>query len=174
MTDKFQSIDEFNKVLEGINKGTISYFSDLGDLSNQTQSEIQKKIDDMCIRYSNDINSKLSSKREVLIQSLKQAYLYSNELINLLKPLIEIELTDLNSVIKALNLIIGFQKKPYETALQFVVYLTPKLLEVTANIDKLANIKNNIVLPDEAKNMNISYDKLNINVQPITIDEITG
>lgn len=174
MTNKFQNIDEFNKVLDGINEGVISYFSDLGDLSNQTESEIQSKIDDMCTRYSNDINTKLSIKREVLVQSLKQAYTYSNELINLLKPLVEIELTDLNSVIKALNLIIGFQKKPYETALQFVVYLTPKLLELTANIDKLANIKNNIVLPDEAKNMNISYDKLNIDIKPITIEEITA
>lgn len=163
--DKFKKIDDFNKVLSGINTLVLASLQGLQQLDNMAQHE----IDDYCIRISEQINAELSEKRSELIKSLQQAYLSSNEIIQELQPLVNAQLTDLSSVINVVKKIIGFLSGPYQIAVEFVTILAPKLKTLAENIDDLIGIKDKIPVIGI-----YNYDKLNIYVEPITIDDITG
>lgn len=163
--DKFKKIDDFNKVLSGINTLALASLQGLGEIDNISQAI----IDDYCIRISEQINSELDKKRNELIKSLKQAYLSSNEIISQLEPLVKLSITDLPSVISAVNKIIGFLAGPYQIAIEFVTILTPKLGELTENINQLASIKQSI--PPIG---NYNFNKLNISIKPINIGDITS
>lgn len=163
--DKFKKIDDFNKALSGLNTLILTSLQELQQLDGIAQD----KIDDYCIRISDNINAELSDKRRELIKVLQQAYLSSNEIIDELKPLVEAKLTDLPSVINAVNKIIGFLSGPYQTAVEFVTILTPKLKTLTENINDLMGIKDKIPVVGI-----YNYDKLNIYIEPITINDITG
>ena len=58
---------------------------------------------------------------------------------------------------------------PYQIAVEFVTILAPKLKTLAENIDDLIGIKDKIPVVGI-----YNYDKLNIYVEPITIDDITG
>ena len=163
--DKFKKIDDFNKVLSGINTLALASLQGLGEIDNISQAI----IDDYCIRISEQINNELDKKRDELIKSLKQAYLSSNEIISQLEPLVNLNITDLPSVISAVNKIIGFLTGPYQIAVEFVTILAPKLEELTKNINQLASIKQNI--PPIG---NYNFNKLNISIKPINIGDITS
>ena len=163
--DKFKKIDDFNKVLSGINTLALASLQGLGEIDNISQAI----IDDYCIRISEQINNELDKKRDELIKSLKQAYLSSNEIISQLEPLVNLSITDLPSVISAVNKIIGFLTGPYQIAVEFVTILAPKLEELTKNINQLASIKQSI--PPIG---NYNFNKLNISIKPINIGDITS
>lgn len=163
--DKFKKIDDFNDVLSGLNTLILASLRELEQLDGIAQD----KIDDYCIRISEKINAELSEKRSELVKGLKQAYLSSNEVINELEPLVESDITDLPSVINAVNKIIGFLSGPYKTAVEFLIILRPKLKILAANLNDLMDIKDKIPVVGI-----YNYDKLNIYIEPITISDITG
>lgn len=160
--DKFKKLDDINKTLENVNANIYTYLANL-DLETVTQ----KKVDDICIRLSENINKKLEKQRQVIINSLHQGYMSANELISLLEPIVKANVTDLASVITVIKKIMGIYAKPYQQALDFVTVLAPKLQDLAVNIALLAYIP--AKLPQIP---NINYDKLQITMKPITIDEI--
>lgn len=158
--EKFKIIDDLNDSLKNTNELVLKTFSNI-------ESVTQEKVDDLCERVSKEINEKLNKKRTILINSLKQGYSASNEIIATLEPIVTLNPTDLNGVINAINKIIAIYQKPYQTAVEFVTILTPKLLTLSKNISDLSEIPNKI-----PKIENINFDKLNIVIEPITINDI--
>lgn len=160
MSDKFKKIDDLNKTLENINKTVYTTFNDIENYPTQ------QKIDEACIFVSNKINAQLEVKRQELIKVLHDGYISSNEVIQLLKPLVEFDL-NIDTVVSAVKKIIDILAGPYKIAVEYATELAPKLAELSTNIALLAYIPEN--LPQRP---DINYNKLNITMKPITIDEI--
>lgn len=162
MTDKFKKIDDLNAFLEKINTNVYTTFNDIENYPTQ------QKVDEACIFISNKINAQLEVKRQELIKVLHDGYVSSNEVIQLLKPLVEFDL-NIDTVVSAVKKIIDILAGPYQVAVEYVTELTPKITELTTNIALLAYIPEK--LPQRP---DINYNKLNIAMKPITIDEITS
>lgn len=167
MSDKFKKIDDLNETLVNIRENAIKTLTALETDANTSREALQKKVDDVCTRFSQNINKKLDKQRTFLINVLHQGYLSSNEVISLLKPIVEANVTDLGSVINLVKKIQAFYTKPYQTAVEFITILTPKLTELSTNIVALGAIPSYI---PEIEGVN--FDKLNITMKPITIDNI--
>lgn len=169
--NKFSKIDILNKELEQITPLVKSSLEGLENLELYTQEQAQQIVDDLCTRISAEINSKLANKRQDLIKFLKQSYISANEIIETFEPLINLSITDLSSVINAVNKIISIYTKPYQVAVEFVTVLTPKLVTLTNNISELSNIKISVNKPS---GIDVNFDKLDIKMDPITIEDITA
>ena len=160
--DKFKKIDDLNKTLYNINKVAYNTLSNLDDKS-------QKAVDDICERFSTSTNEKLSILRQEVIDILKEGYKASNEIISTFEPIVNLNPTDLGGVIDAINKIKKLYTKPYETAIEYVTVLTPKLTELATNIALLAYLPSQI-----PPIVNVNFEKLNITMEPITIADIIG
>lgn len=160
MTDKFKKIDDLNKTLENINKIVYTTFNDIENYPTQ------QKVDEACEFVNNKTNPILNEKREELIKVLHEAYLSSNEVITLLKPLVEFDL-NIDTVVEAVKKIINILAGPYKIAVEYITVLAPKLQDLMVNIALLAYIPENI-----PQRPDINYDKLKISMKPITINEI--
>lgn len=169
--DKFKCIDNLNKKLENVNKTVLKAFDKIETSGPKIESEIQKRVDIACVKLNDTINPMLAKERELLVKVLKQGFLASNEIISTLQPIVQANPTDLGSVISLLNKIIAVFAKPYQTAVEFVTVLTPKIATLTKNINELNELKGKMpAIPD----VNINYDKLNIHMEPISITDITS
>ena len=158
--DKFKKIDDLNEMLEGINRTVYTTFKNIEDYPTQ------EKVDEACIWISKKMNAKLEEQRKILIKSLHEGYIASNEIIQLLRPLVEFDL-NIDTVVSAVRKIIDILAGPYQVAVEYVTVLTPKLTELATQIALLAYIPANLPQIE-----GINYDKLNITMKPITIDEI--
>lgn len=160
MSDKFKKIDDLNKTLENINKTVYTTFNDIESYP------AQQKVDEACEFVNNKTNPILNEKREELIKVLHEAYLSSNEVVTLLKPLVEFDL-NIDTVVEAVKKIINILAGPYKIAVEYITVLAPKLQDLMVNIALLAYIPEN--LPQRP---DINYNKLKIFMKPITINEI--
>lgn len=158
--DKFKKIDDLNKTLEGINSMVYNTFKDIEEYPTQ---EI---VDKACEWASNNANAKLEAQRQKLIQTLHEGYVASNEVIQLLEPLVNFKLST-DTVVEAVKKIIDIMAGPYKVAVEYVTVLAPKLQDLATNVALLAYIPQK--LPQRP---NINYDKLQISMKPITIDEV--
>ena len=177
MSDKYEpyvkKINELNEVLDATINLANSTLSFTETLENLALTEAQNKVDDICWRFSKNVNEKLDKKREDLILCLHDKYMSSQEIIALLKPIVEAKLTDLSSVIKVLTNIIKIYAGPYANAVEEIAGLAtevaPLLKETADRITYLSVLPSQIPIPEDA---NINFDKLNISMKPITIDNI--
>lgn len=158
--DKFKKIDDLNDMLEGVNKTVYTTFAKIEDYPTQ------ERVDEMCEWINQKMNAKLEEQRAKLISALHEGYVSSNEVIQLLEPLVNFNI-NIDTVVDAVKKIIAILAGPYQVAVEYVTILTPKLKELATNIALLAYIPYN--LPQIP---NINYDKLNITMRPITIDDI--
>ena len=158
--DRFKKIDDLNKTLEGVNRTIYTTFKNIEDYPTQ------EKVDEACIWISEKMNAKLEQQRALLIKNLHEGYVASNEVIQLLEPLVNFDL-NIDTVVSAVRKIIDILAGPYQVAVEYVTVLTPKLTELATQIALLAYIPANLPQIE-----GINYDKLNITMKPITIDEI--
>lgn len=158
--DRFKKIDDLNKTLEGVNRTVYTTFKNIEDYPTQ------EKVDEACIWISEKMNAKLEQQRALLIKTLHEGYIASNEVIQLLEPLVNFDL-NIDTVVSAVRKIIDILAGPYEIAVEYVTELTPKLTELATQIALLAYIPANLPQIE-----GINYNKLNITMKPITIDEI--
>ena len=166
--DKFKKIDDLNTTLENVYNlanNTLTNF----DIEGMTQEGAQMLVDDLCIRISNSINDKLEKQRIELINVLHQGFISSNEIIEQLKPLVEFNL-NIDTVVDAVRQIITILSGPYQKAVEYTTELAPKLLTLTDNIAGLALLKDK--LPQHPSMPILNYNKLNITMKPITIQEV--
>ena len=181
---KFKKLDDLNKTLEDIYTLADKYLTNL-DLNGLIQKKAQEKVDDACILISNKINAKLIDKRGDLIDFLHGKYMTSQKIISEFGPVaqaienlgiptsIDDVVSILSDTVKSLKNFAKLFLGPYQEAVEYVVELAPKLIELTENIEKLAGLPSKIpVIPDVP---NVNFDKLKITMLPITMEEvITG
>lgn len=166
--NKFKKIDDLNKTLENIYYLVDKSLTEF-DVDEMTQEQAQSLVDDLCIRISNSINNKLIDKRADLINSLHEGYISSNEIIQQLEPLVNFNL-NVDTVVEAVQKIITIIAGPYQKAVEYVTLLTPKVLELANNIANLSTLQDKI--PKHPSMPLLNYNKLQITMPPITVDEI--
>lgn len=179
-TDKFKSIDDLNKILSNVNGLVYPYINGISEIEDLSQDI----IDDCCTRISEKINKELDEKRTSLINNLTKAYtatlgivqelgVFFDEKGNLISlntiTKLDEAVNTINKIIPLFNSVLNFIAGPYKIAIEFVTILTPKLEELTENINKLADLKNNL---PELKGFNLN--KLDIHISPININDIIG
>lgn len=166
-------LDDLNETLDKILKFARNSLSTLEDFENDTQEKAQQEVDKICIKVSDKATKKVNEVRDKAVKDLHNKYVSANKIVSDLQPIVQARITNLNEVISVLGRIIALYAKPYQQALEYTVGFAataaPKLVTTVSKVDELAGLKNEIPIPD---GLNINFDKLNITMKPITIDEI--
>ena len=182
MTDKFKKIDDLIEVLDNLYNLSDKTLTNLQPLDELIASKAQETVDDVCIRLSDKINSELSIKRADLVNCLHNQYSTSQEIVTKFSPVatainnlsLPTKLDDVISILTdTINSLKNFAELflgPYKEAIEFTIQLTPKLIELSKQIDKISKLPSKI--PPIPNQPNLNYDKLKIKVDPITLDEI--
>lgn len=157
-------IDDFIETLQSVKVSLDQSFQYLND-------KTQEEIDEIIVNKINpEINSKLSELRTTLIQSLKSMYNNILELSESLKPVVDSDplafnLDNLQAIIDAVMAIKNFLIKAYQSIINFMVLLSEHLVRLNNAISSVVSYSPQI---------SFNIDKLDIKMDPITLDDIIG
>jgi hypothetical protein len=155
-----EAIDKINDQL----KALITYCdSKTAPLNNKSQPTVDAEMEKISIF----ITEKLKNiKDKKIVPPLKAKFETVQPIIDLLKPLVEFSLSpDPGVLLEAIQLIIGAITVPYQPAVDFTTVLTPKVLELDANIQAVATYQPTIE--------GATVPPLDIDVS-LSISDITG
>lgn len=161
-------IDNINAQIEGIISTADNVCAvvneQIAEKQDQAQQFVNEKVDDL----SEMISAKGNEIRDKAVDVFSAQYQSALEMIKPIEPLLNISLS-LNTVVSAVKSIIEIITKPYQPIIEFTTILIPKVLELSANLQKLATYQPNINVPE-----GVTIPPLNINIKPITPGDITG
>lgn len=127
----------------------------------------QDKIDEV---IENDINPKVNAKlaeiRASLLATLQEQYAQFSSGTSALQPIYEATITNITNVIEFCKKVQAFICGAYATLLEFMGVLITHIARLTDAINSIVTY----VPPIQG----ISFDKLDIQMQPITLADITG
>ena len=159
-TSMFSYIDATIEQLNGIKSSLDAQFL-------QLQGATQEYVDKVIVNEINpNINSLLAKIRASVISSGQAMYAQYQKLTQLIAPVAEANPTDLSKVIDFCLAVKDFLIAAYETLTNFLIELTQKLVELNLAIASLVAYVPPIT--------GISFDKLNIQMEPIQLSDITG
>ena len=150
------AIDDINSVKTYLDNAFMA-------VQNKTQEYVDEVIEEDINPY---VNAKLAKIRELLLKSLQQQYQAFQSLSSLLSPIESSSPTDLGSVIEFCTAVKDFLVGAYSYLMQFMAQLTVALAKLTAAITSIVNYTPPI--------QGISFSKLDIQMEPITLADITG
>lgn len=157
----FQQIDDAISEIESVKVYLDNAFQ---ALENKTQEQIDKIIVEDINPY---INSKLSKIRNKLLSSLQQQYAAFQSESSALEPISMAEISaNLEKLAKFCTAVKDFLVGAYTTLMEFTTQLTAHLVSLTAVITDICTYTPPI--------SGISFSKLHIEVEPITMEDITG
>lgn len=156
----FSQIDAAIEQMENVKKYLDNSFS---ALQNATQERVDSIIEN---DINPEVNAKLAQIRSLLLKSLQEQYKTFQSFSELLEPINSSSPTDLSKVITFCLAVKDFLVGAYSALMQFMTKLTEHLVRLTAAISDMVSYTPHV--------QGISYDKLNIQMEPITISEITG
>lgn len=154
------SIDNFIICLEGIKSSMDSIFA---RLENATQEEIDRVIVE---EVNPTINKKLADMRSMLIKSLQSTYESATKLIDKLTPINDTSPTNLATVIQLVQSIKDFILGAYAIIMEFMTILPQHLIRLNDAIASLVAYSPPI--------SGFDFSKLNIKMESITMEDITG
>lgn len=160
MADMFAQIDS---AIDDINSVKTYLDNAFMAVQNKTQEYVDEVIEEDINPY---VNAKLAKIRELLLKSLQQQYQAFQSLSSLLSPIEGASPTDLGSVIEFCTAVKDFLVGAYSSLMQFMSQLTIALAKLTAAITSIVNYTPPI--------QGISFSKLDIQMEPITLADITG
>ena len=156
----FSTIDNSIVEINEIKSFLDAKFADLEKMA-------QEQIDEYIVNNINpEINSQLSELRANIISTLQSMYSGYLSLTEKIQPIVDTEPTNLSSVITFCTKVKDFITSMYSEVLLFMTELTLKLAELTTAITSLVNYTPPI--------SGINFDKLDIQMDPITMADITG
>lgn len=150
------AIEQIDKVKQGLDNAFIG-------LQDATQEQLDRVIEEQINPY---INAKLADLRQSLISSLQEQYKTFLAFSETLAPINNASPTDLSSVIEFCLAVKDFIIGAYNTLMQFMTLLPEHLTRLTASITSIAAYTPPV--------QGLNFDKLNIQMQPITMADITG
>lgn len=150
------AIDDINSVKTYLDNAFIA-------VQDKTQEYIDEVIEEDINPY---VNAKLAKIRELLLKSLQQQYQAFQSLSSLLSPIESSSPTDLGKVIEFCMAVKDFLVGAYSSLMQFMTQLTISLARLTDAITGIVTYTPPI--------QGISFSKLNIQMEPIRISDITG
>lgn len=160
MADMFAQIDS---AIDDINSVKTYLDNAFMAVQNKTQEYVDEVIEEDINPY---VNAKLAKIRELLLKSLQQQYQAFQSLSQLLSPIESASPTDLGSVIEFCIAVKDFLVGAYSSLMQFMAQLTVALAKLTAAITSIVTYTPPI--------QGISFSKLDIQMEPITLADITG
>lgn len=168
-----QSLQDLCDTIDNINEFAIKSFSTIEDFQDLAPDKIQEEIDKICLKVSDKGTNKLNSVRDKTVNSLHDKYVSASGIVGKLSSIVNAKPTDLGSVINVLNTIISLYTMPYNSALSYITAFTtvgaPLITQLSEKISTLNNIKDSIPVPD---GMTVNFDKLNITMEPVNMDDI--
>jgi hypothetical protein len=168
-----QSLQDLCDTIDNINEFAIKSFSTIDDFEGMAQDKIQEEIDNICLKVSDKANKKLSTTRDNTVKTLREKYVSANAIVSKLESIVNANPTDLDSVISVLNSIISLYTAPYKSAIDYITTFTtmatPLISKLSEKVSKLSSLKDEIPIPD---GMTANFDKLNISVESIGLDDI--
>lgn len=152
------NLDKINKELEGIN-----------DYLDKTVSNFDKKtqayVDEKWAAINAEIEAKLNKIKDIkIVPPLHAQYEHALATIALLKPLVELSIVDLPSVIDGLLKVVSIVTAPYQPAIDFITEIVPKVAELGTNLVEIATYQPPIV-------EGVNIPPLNVNIA-LTMDDI--
>ena len=160
MADMFAQIDA---AIDEINNVKTYLDNAFDAMHDKTQEYVDEVIEEDINPF---VNAKLAQIRSLLLKSLQQQYQAFQSLSSLLSPIDGASPTDLGSVIDFCLSVKDFLVGAYSTLMQFMSQLTLALAKLTAAITSIVNYTPPI--------QGISFSKLDIQMEPITLADITG
>lgn len=167
-------IDSLSATIQGVTDVATNFLEKIDNIQEYTKNKAQEKIDDMCERANNEINEKLAIQRQILIDKLKESW-SSAEKIKQTLSFVTGNI-DMDTIVSIVTSIVSLYTIPYQNSTKLITDMTvvilPKLIALSADINTLTNLKNNLnkhILKDGTQ---LNYDKLNLTMEPITIDDI--
>lgn len=156
----------------------LTYFKDYLDtaflsLQNKIDSagaNAQEIVDEYIENEINPyINAKLAEWRSSLLSCLQDMYKKYQDCLQPAGDIMDFGISaDLTKIVEFLNLIKDFITKAYESLMGFLALFPPHLVRLTSAITELVTYTPPISVSG------ISFSKLNIQCEPITMDDITG
>ena len=170
----YNDINSLSATIQGVTDVATNYLDKIDNIQEYAKNKAQEKIDDMCERVTNEMNQKLASQRQILINKLKESWTSAKKIEQTLSFVTGN--INIDTIVSIVTDIITLYTKPYQEATALISDMTlvigPKLLELTSQISTLTNLKNDIpkhILKDGTE---LNYNKLNITMEPISIDDI--
>ena len=156
----FAQIDNVINQIDNVKKYLDNAFT---ALQNSTQERVDSIIEE---DINPTVNAKLADMRATLLSSLQQQYQAFQAFSQSLEPISSGEPTNLSKVIEFCFAVKDFLVGAYSTLMQFMTQLTAHLVSLTAAIESISGYTPPI--------QGISFDKLDIHMEPITMADITG
>lgn len=167
-TINIEMIDKINEQLKGITSYLDEYClaiqSEIDDAGEQAQEILNEKMDEL----GENLTEKLEPIREKIIDIFRKQYQKAMEKLSPIEPLLNISLS-IDTVVSVVENIIKIITAPYQPLIEFISQVIPKVLELSDNLQKVANYQPQIPLPP-----NITMPPLNVDIEPITPSDITG
>ena len=126
------NLDKINKELEGVNHYLDKVVSDFDKKS-------QAYVDAKWAAINAEIEAKLNKIKDIkIVPPLHAQYEHALASIALLKPLVELSIVDLPSVIDGLLKVVAIITAPYQPAIDFITEIAPKVVELGENLVEVA------------------------------------
>lgn len=162
-----EQIDKINAQLEGLINYMDAAAEDIQTAINNASTNAQEVANEKMAELSTKVNEKLSSSREQIINIFHGQYQAAMEKIKPIEPLLNISIS-LDTVVSVVTSIIEIITAPYQPIIEFTTQIIPKVLTLSANLQKIASYQPSINVPG------VEVPPLDINVEPITAEDITG
>ena len=136
------------------------------------QNATQDKVDEIIVNDINPyINQKLADLRESLLSSMQEQYKAFKEFSESLNPIYasdpsSFSVQNFNALIDWCIAVKDFLTKAYNTLQQFLTLLPTHLARLTEAITDIVTYT--------PPSMGVSFDKLEIHMEPISMSDITG
>ena len=165
------TLDAINEQLEGLIDSIDYKMKNIEIIIKNNENTAQKEIDNEIKKINEQIKIKLNYIREKVINFMKPQVESITEEV---KPLLslwkilqgEITLDPLNLIQPIID-ICKVLTAPYQPYLDLATEVVPKLIELSNNMQKVANYKPTIEVPE-----GVNVPSLNVNIEPITPADI--
>lgn len=162
-----EAIDKINEQLNGFTEYIDAYMVDLQKEIENAGESAQEVLNEKMNVLSTQLTQELNPVRQKIIDIFKSQYQSALEKIKPIEPLLNVSLS-LDTVVSVVKSIINILTAPYQPIIEFTTEVIPKVLELSANLQKVANYKPSLNVP------NVEVPPLQIDIEPISPSDITG
>lgn len=161
-----KQLDNINEQLEGITKSLDDLFADLEKRLSKANTVAQEEIDKAGEQVSAKLQTQIDNIRAKIIDIFSSQTTVIKEKIKPIEPLLNVTLS-IDTVVSVVKSVIDIITAPYEPYIEYISNIVPKIIELSNNLQELAQYKPNINLPE-----GVTPPKINVNFKPITSQDI--
>lgn len=163
-----EQLDNINKQLEGVTKSLDDLFADLEKRLSKANTVAQEEIDKVGEQVSAKLQTQTDNIRAKIIDIFSGQTTVIKEKIKPIEPLLNVTL-NIDTVVSIVKSIIDIITAPYDPYIEYISNIMPKIIELSNNLQELAQYQPNIKLPE-----GVTPPKINVTIEPITSKDILG